>query len=89
LDFLFFGFYRKIVDFFPNMAIYSTITVCAYNQYGRDCIRNAIHLAAQGDEHAENYYYVGFTQDLPKRLCFVLFVKKEHFIDHGFFHDFQ
>jgi hypothetical protein len=26
----FFGFYRKIVDFFPNMAIYSTITVCAY-----------------------------------------------------------
>jgi predicted GIY-YIG superfamily endonuclease len=25
-------------------------------------------LRLQGDEHAENYYYVGFTQDLPKRL---------------------
>jgi len=25
-------------------------------------------LRLQGDEYAENYYYVGFTQDLPKRL---------------------
>ena len=56
---------RVVTDPPPARDVGQT-TILDY--FSREGTGHVYALRLQGDEHAEAYYYVGFTQDLPKRL---------------------
>ena len=58
----------RVVTNSPPVAEAGEALTTPLSYFSREGAGHVYVLRLQGDEHAENYYYVGFTQDLPKRL---------------------
>ena len=58
---------RVVADSTPARETGETLTQTT-DYFSGEGTGHVYVLRLKGDEHAENYYYVGFTQNLPKRL---------------------